>query len=41
VVLVPCKSHVAAIDDDLFIYQEFDWHRAFGLKSRSGKLSIM
>ncbi len=41
VVLVPCTSYESRVDDALHIYQEFNWQSTFGLKSRSGKLSIM
>jgi len=40
VVLVPCKSHESIVGEVLFIYQEFNWQCAFGIKSRSGKLPI-
>ena len=41
VLLVPCKSYESKIDEDLFIYQEFNWKWAMVLKSRSGRLPVM
>lgn len=38
VVLVPCRSFEAKVGDDWFVYQEFNWHEAIAVKSKSGAL---
>lgn len=40
VLVVPCKSYESQVAGNLFVYQEFDWRRAFSVKSNSGKLRI-
>lgn len=40
IVLVPCKSHHSRIGGTFYVYQEFDWRWALGVKSKSGLLPI-
>jgi hypothetical protein len=41
VVLVPCKSYEARLEDRLYIRQEFDWRGAIKIKSENGVLSVI